>query len=243
MLAATEIAAQPEPDTCAHAAVINLFRLRGLQPEPTFEGLKVAVRQARGLQRASGAATPTGEGVSIWEIHSIIANAGRIFASVCYCPPQLWDYPKAAMSPYLDAGCQLIVFFNLYAAERRIIADHVVVAEGYDDERGMIVLDSEPGWYEGTTIELQPRPFTMEQLEDAEKWLESNSHGSRRRLPFYRVQTPENIFGLSPYFIVVHPPETLTEMERARSEQITGAIKNAGAVRLQMGTGARVLTA
>jgi hypothetical protein len=199
MLATEDIAIQPYQICCAHATIFNLFKLRGLEP-PTFEELDrllEACAAATGRKDAS-------EGSRCADVQNVLAWYNFLTAAIVV-PRSGQPEPHKVLTPFLDAGCNLILFFNWKDLESGEIVTHITLAEGYN-EQGYQVIDGEPGFYpEGKPFELEMR-MQPDELDAVKSWLETHSHGSRRLLPFYSTAVlPEEPLGMLPYVVVVYP--------------------------------------
>jgi hypothetical protein len=200
MLATEDIAIQPYQNCCAHATIFNLFKVRGFEP-PAFEELDERLElcaRAYGRKDASGGSTYT-------EVQNVLAGYDFLTAAVAI-PFSSMREPHKILTRFLDARCNLIIFFTWRSPEDGKTVPHITLAEGYN-EKGYQVIDGEPGYYaEGTPIELEPKLPLDGEEEAVKRWIEIHSHGSRRLLPFYSVAMfPDNPLGLAAHVLIVFP--------------------------------------
>lgn len=205
MLAESEIVKVRNAGECAHDAVRNLFKLRGLAP-PSHDELDQAFGVMREHRARFGVAA-TGEGPTGVELLNLLASSGRFLCSLVVIPPQFSDDPRQLITYYLDRGFSLLLAFNWRDPATRAVDTHIVVAEGYTAE-GFAVLDGEPDLGQGRVIELEPREFTPEQLEALRPRFAAATSGSRRVLPFYpSASPPARPLGIIPQFVAVSPAD------------------------------------
>ncbi len=209
----TQIEKQPVEGDCAFTAIINLFKLHGLQP-PTYASLKDGLhvlrsaapkpRLASKYQAAYAAHEDEPTPVELLNLLGIVA--GGFVCQLGVVPYPLWSEPQALLTQHLEAGRNLLLFYSWREPNTGRVIGHVSVADGYD-ARGYIVLDGQPP-LEGvsSTFELEPAQYTAEEIEALRPAYEATHHGSRMVLPFFPVaQAPDNPLGLGAHFIVVEP--------------------------------------
>jgi len=205
VLATKDIEKQAYSNSCAHTQIINLFKLRGIKP-PSFddvnEGLDLVIRSTRSRDVIGDQDTPTS-----YEIFFFLALTDFV-CGIVGIPPAFWAEPQKILKPFLDTGCNLLIFYTWREPESGEVMTHVSLAEGYD-ESGYKVIDGEPQYYpEGAAIELEPQMPEVS-MEDLKEWAESQTHGSRRTLPFFNVavhaSASERGLGLAAQVIVIYP--------------------------------------
>jgi hypothetical protein len=205
MLVTKDIEMQAHSNTCAHSAIINLFKLRALPP-PSFDevnaGLETVMRAVSGRNVIGDPESPT----PVDTLHFLTAM-GFVCALVGI-PPACWQDPQKILQRFLNEGCHLLIYFNWRDPDTKEIVTHISLVEGYS-EAGYRVIDGEPGFYpEGKLIELEPSALSDDETESFGLWLETHAHGSRRTLPFVSVGagTPAGL-GLLAHFLAIYPPE------------------------------------
>ena len=202
MLRTTEIEMQDYSNACADVAIVNLFKLRGLTP-PSREDISNQLTQLFSGPRIGDQQAP-----KAIEVLNLLISHG-FFCALVGVPPSFWSAPQKILTRFLDAGCNLLLYFNWRMPEGPV-STHVTLAEGYT-ERGYRVIDGEPGGHrpEGSTIELEPNMPSEAELEQARQWMQTHSHGNRLMLPFINIavsHSPQELaLGLLPHFIVVYP--------------------------------------
>jgi hypothetical protein len=201
-LESKDIEGVPRDGLCAHAAVVNVFKLRGLTP-PALEEVGETFAVARGIFNERLGFERVGADPIPLEVLSVLNASGKFVVLLGEIPPQYAREPHKLLTHFLDIHGLLVLFYTWRDPETDEDVPHAVVAEGYDS-RGFLVLDSESAVMEGTTIELEPSPPSAELIEAARLAAEDGPRGCRRVLPFYETATLDNPLGLLPQFVVIY---------------------------------------
>ena len=142
-LADSEIARAHDPLACGYYAIINLYKLRGLEP-PTYAHMAAAFlddlkRQTLYIRRAAG---HTVYGLTAFDQLGLLVRFN--FPALCavYALPK-WTTAEDVFPEMLAGGCHLIVNYTWERADGSAMG-HSVVAEGLKPE-GLSVLDSASG--------------------------------------------------------------------------------------------------
>lgn len=198
-LASTDIELATSRDVCAHLAIINLFKLRGLRP-PAIDDVEAGFDAYR---RAVGTFSPAQfiGGAKPYEIAALLATSGRFLSALLIIPHSQMANPQNVLTGFLASGCHLLIFFTWRVPETGEVVSHAVVVESYT-EHGYAVIDSE-GYPEGYALDLEP---TQAELERVQRLREGRTHGSRWVLPFYPCACPPDYpIGINANVVVVYP--------------------------------------
>ncbi len=201
-----DIEAQRHSDTCADVAIINLFKLRGLEP-PSYDFLDECFATAAPSDAVDRATNTTAT-------FQILAALSSFVVAQVIIPSANYRAPHEIIKHFLDQGCDLLFFFAWREPEHGEIVYHVSVCEGIS-ERGYLLIDGEFR-HEGFPVEFELEPTMIPTAEQKDAAIAAaanpDTHGSRRVLPFCevtsRVLAPMGItphVGLLVHFIVAYP--------------------------------------
>ena len=201
-LASEQIAKTHHPLACGYYALINLYKLRGVEP-PSFGRLSAAflsyLKNDSLFSRRSSNSNLYG--LTPFDQFRLLTDFS-FPAFCCLAAIHPRSSAREMFSQLLLSRCALIVSYTWQRPDGALIG-RSVVAEGCN-QRGITVLDSTAGFDDGSMIELEPR-WTPEEIKRIEERRDARSHGTRRILPYARTATKSDPVGIHTFFLIAYP--------------------------------------